>query len=197
MLGLFIGIVVGLALAAAVAFYLTRGATPYQSTGQSRDSSREPAKELAKPGRADGFAPDKPRFDFYRILPGNEEAKIQPKPAERPADKSTAERAVSPDKADAKSASKAGHRPWGSRNFRAMISGPNLVVANSTSASSESPSGHRGEARARARERRRRAAERTCILFQELRPAIKLHTTNPAITATTSTPTAHARERTG
>ena len=110
MLGLFIGIVVGLALAAAVAFYLTRGATPYQSTRQSRDSSREPAKELAKPGRADGFAPDKPRFDFYRILPGNEEAKIQPKPAERPADKSTAERAVSPDKADAKSASKADPR---------------------------------------------------------------------------------------
>jgi len=109
-LGLFIGIVVGLALAAAVAFYLTRGATPYQSTRQSRDSSREPAKELAKPGRADGFAPDKPRFDFYRILPGNEEAKIQPKPAERPADKSTAERAVSPDKADAKSASKADPR---------------------------------------------------------------------------------------
>ena len=107
MVGLFIGIALGLALAAAVAFYLAKGATPYQSTAPARESPREPAKELAKPGRADPFAPEKPRFDFYRILPGGEEAKVHSKPGERgSADKSTAERAVSPDKADAKSANK-------------------------------------------------------------------------------------------
>jgi len=106
-LGLFIGIAVGIGLAAAVAFYLMRGAAPYQSTASSRESAREPAKELAKPGRAEPFAPEKPRFDFYRILPGTEEAKIQAKPSERAApDKTTAERAVAPDKADGKSASK-------------------------------------------------------------------------------------------
>jgi len=107
MVGLFIGIALGLALAAAVAFYLAKGATPYQSTAPARESPREPAKELAKPGRADPFAPEKPRFDFYRILPGGEEAKVRAKPGERGlADKSTAERAVSPDKADAKSPNK-------------------------------------------------------------------------------------------
>ena len=103
MVGLFIGIALGLALAAAVAFYLAKGATPYQSVAPARESPREPAKELAKPGRADPFAPEKPRFDFYRILPGAEEAKVHSKSGERGlADKSTAERAVSPDKADAK-----------------------------------------------------------------------------------------------
>ena len=107
MVGLFIGIALGLALAAAVAFYLAKGATPYQSLAPARESPREPAKELAKPGRADPFAPEKPRFDFYRILPGAEEAKVHPKPGERGlADKSTAERAVSPDKADAKAPGK-------------------------------------------------------------------------------------------
>jgi len=107
MVGLFIGIALGLALAAAVAFYLAKGATPYQSIAPARESPREPAKELAKPGRADPFAPEKPRFDFYRILPGAEEAKVHSKPGERGlADKSTAERAVSPDKADAKPPSK-------------------------------------------------------------------------------------------
>jgi cell division protein FtsN len=110
-LGLFIGIALGLALAAAVAFYLTRGGNPYQSAAPGRESSREPAKEVGKPGRTDAFAPEKPRFDFYKILPGVEEPKIQSKPGERGAsDKSTAERAVSPDKADAKSATKADAR---------------------------------------------------------------------------------------
>ena len=105
--GLFIGIALGLALAAAVAFYLVKGATPYQSIAPARESPREPAKELAKPGRADPFAPEKPRFDFYKILPGAEEAKVHSKPGERGlADKSTAERAVSPDKTDPKAPNK-------------------------------------------------------------------------------------------
>jgi len=106
-LGLFIGIALGLGLAAAVAFYLNKGATPYQSATSGRESPREATKETAKPGRTDAFAPEKPRFDFYKILPGVEEPKIQSKPAERGAsDRSTAERAVAPDKTDAKAAAK-------------------------------------------------------------------------------------------
>jgi len=106
-LGLFIGIALGLALAAAVAFYLTKGANPYQSATPSREVPREAPKEVAKAGRTDAFAPEKPRFDFYKILPGGEEPKVQSKQVERGAlDKSTAERAVSPDKTDAKSAAK-------------------------------------------------------------------------------------------
>ena len=104
-LGLFIGIALGLGLAAAVAFYLNKGATPYQAATSGRESPREATKETAKPGRTDAFAPEKPRFDFYKILPGVEEPKIQSKPAERGAsDRSTAERAVAPDKTDAKAA---------------------------------------------------------------------------------------------
>ena len=103
MVGLFIGIALGLALAAAVAFYLMKGANPYQSATPAREPPREATKELAKAGRADPSEPEKPRFDFYRILPGAEEAKVRSKPAERGLpDKSTAERAISPDKADAK-----------------------------------------------------------------------------------------------
>jgi len=102
-LGLFIGLALGLALAAGVAFYLMKGFNPFQSTTTSRDSAREPVKEMAKPGRSDAVAPEKPRFDFYKILPGVEEPKIQAKAGERGAsDRSTAERAVAPEKADAK-----------------------------------------------------------------------------------------------
>jgi len=106
-LGLFIGLALGLALAAGVAFYLMKGFNPFQSAAPNRDSAREPVKEMAKPGRPDAFAPEKPRFDFYKILPGVEEPKIQSKAGERGAsDKSTAERALAPDKADAKAAAK-------------------------------------------------------------------------------------------
>lgn len=104
LLGLFIGIALGLGLAAGVAFYLLKAGNPYQSSSAtSKESAREAAKESAKSGKADAGVSDKPRFDFYKILPGVEEPKVQPKAAERPApDKATAERAATPDKAIAK-----------------------------------------------------------------------------------------------
>lgn len=103
LLGLFIGIALGLALAAGVAFYLTRQANPYQSASPGKELSREATKETAKPGRADASAVEKPRFDFYKILPGAEEPKIQPKTVDRgTSDKGTVERAASPDKTVAK-----------------------------------------------------------------------------------------------
>jgi cell division protein FtsN len=60
LLGVFIGLVVGLGLAAGVAYF------------------------VAKP---DVSAADKPRFDFYKILPGGEEPKVQ------------VERKIAPDRA--------------------------------------------------------------------------------------------------
>src|ERR1700686_3837383 len=83
LLGLFIGIALGLALAAGVAFYLTRAGNPYQAAPSGRGSSRETTKEPGKPGRPETGAADKPRFDFYKILPGTEEPKVQTKAAER------------------------------------------------------------------------------------------------------------------
>jgi len=68
--GIFIGIIVGLGLAAGVAFWLLRNNPGVQIPALAKDvtGSAAPAK---------GAASDKPRFDFYKILPGVEEPKIQ------------------------------------------------------------------------------------------------------------------------
>lgn len=86
LLGVFVGLVLGLGIAAAVAYYL----------GKSGLTSPLPGavgtKEAARNGKSDGTvaqgAPEKPRFDFYKILPGGEEPKIVPerKSVDRPAD---------------------------------------------------------------------------------------------------------------
>ena len=98
LIGVFIGLVLGLGLAAAVAYYVMKSGNPYQTTPTSRES----AKELAKSGRSDPAASDKSRFDFYKILPGAEEPKVQAKAPERATqDKATVERAAAPpDRAD-------------------------------------------------------------------------------------------------
>ena len=101
LIGIFVGIALGLAMAAGVAYWLLRAGNPYQPTVVPKESAREPAKTTkAEPG-----APDKPRFDFYKILPGVEEPKVPSKAAERPApDKATVDRAAMPDKAADKTA---------------------------------------------------------------------------------------------
>lgn len=83
LLGIFIGLVLGLSIAAAVAYFLGRSGltTPLQAPG----AAREPARSAkADPGTA-GAASEKPRFDFYKILPGGEEPKSIPD--RRPPDK--------------------------------------------------------------------------------------------------------------
>ena len=60
-------------------------------------------RDPARVAKGDPAAADKPRFDFYKILPGIEEPKMPAKAAEKPApDKATVERAMTPDKAIAK-----------------------------------------------------------------------------------------------
>jgi cell division protein FtsN len=81
--GIFIGIIVGLGLAAGVAFWLIRNNPPAPSAAAGKDSG--PAVAAGKSATS-----DKPRFDFYKILPGVEEPKIQ---TERKADR-TGDRAV-------------------------------------------------------------------------------------------------------
>jgi cell division protein FtsN len=138
LLGLFIGLALGLGLAAGVAFYLMKGFNPFQSGASNRDSTREPAKEMAKPGRSDSLAPEKPRFDFYKILPGVEEPKIPAKAGERGAsDKSTAERAVAPDKADAKA--KADARAVTKADERTSGSAPSSAAPGATAAAAATP----------------------------------------------------------
>ncbi len=108
LLGLFIGLALGLSLAAAVAFYIMKSGNPYQPASPTKETSREPARTA----RTEPGAPEKPRFDFYKILPGIDEPKVPAKGAEKPAtDRATVERAMTPDKAPEKSVAKLDERP--------------------------------------------------------------------------------------
>ena len=89
LLGMFIGLLIGLAVALAIALYLNKTPIPFMSRGKTtaEDGKSATGKPpaiagLAQGGQADAKAaippvaaktPEKPRFDFYRILPGGEE----------------------------------------------------------------------------------------------------------------------------
>ena len=96
--GIFIGVALGLSLAAAVAFYLMKAGNPYAASTPAREPARDVAKDPPKAGRTDA-ASEKPRFDFYKILPGVEEPRV---PRSGASDKAVAkvdERAAQADKA--------------------------------------------------------------------------------------------------
>ena len=102
LIGVFIGIVVGLGLAATVAYWLMKNnpALSLPITRSSPDAAKDAPAKMAK---ADA---DKPRFDFYKILPGADEPKVQPE--RRAADRG--DRGVV-DQAKDRSADKSGARP--------------------------------------------------------------------------------------
>ena len=60
-----------------------KAGNPYSASGGPREPARDGAKDTAKAGRSDAAGADKPRFDFYKILPGVEEPKVQAKAARR------------------------------------------------------------------------------------------------------------------
>lgn len=109
LVGVFIGLVLGLGLAAGVAYYLMKANGPFPAQGGPRDT-REAVREPGKLAKVEP-APDKPRFDFYKILPGVEDAKVQAD-AKKSADRAVVDQAKdkagekSPDKAAAKSPDK-------------------------------------------------------------------------------------------
>jgi cell division protein FtsN len=72
LIGLFFGFLLGLGVAAGIAIYFFKTPIPFA------DRPRVPDKPLAADQKAteplkSAKAEDKPRFDFYRILPGREE----------------------------------------------------------------------------------------------------------------------------
>ncbi len=81
MLGLFIGLILGLGIALGVAFYLNK--TPLPFLGKAKPAA--PADGKDAPGAAPkavagmpqsgakGADKERPKFDFYKILPGGEE----------------------------------------------------------------------------------------------------------------------------
>lgn len=77
-IGLAVGLILGLAIALGVAFYLNK--TPLPFLGKpAKPAAAEPAKAVAgmpqggAKGVDKGADKDRPKYDFYKILPGGEE----------------------------------------------------------------------------------------------------------------------------
>ena len=80
LLGMFTGVVIGLAVALGIAFYLNKTPMPFLTAKQAKadKDAKGENKGAAIAGLPQGStapAPggDKPKFDFYKILPGQEE----------------------------------------------------------------------------------------------------------------------------
>ena len=69
LLGLFIGFILGLGVAAAIAVYVFKSPVPFVNKGNPPKPGASDAGTVGKAARPE----EKPRFDFYRILPGQEE----------------------------------------------------------------------------------------------------------------------------
>ena len=93
LIGLFVGLVIGVLVAEGVVWYIHKTPVPFSnktppsapSAPQQQQQPGTPPAPLALPGKPGDPVPqssDKPRFDFYKILPGNSEAIPDPKPAE-------------------------------------------------------------------------------------------------------------------
>ncbi|MBK7564962.1 MAG: SPOR domain-containing protein [Propionivibrio sp.] len=94
LVGIFVGLVLGVLCAAGVVWYIFKTPPPFSNKGQPSPSAAQQAgatvAPLALPGKPGDPVPqngDKPRFDFYKILPGNAEAIPDPKPTEVVKDK--------------------------------------------------------------------------------------------------------------
>lgn len=74
-IGILIGLVLGLGIAMGVAWYINKMPNPFQQKAPAgKPEAAKPATEPAKGGDKNGkTAETKPRFDFYKILPGVEE----------------------------------------------------------------------------------------------------------------------------
>ncbi|MBI3146924.1 MAG: SPOR domain-containing protein [Betaproteobacteria bacterium] len=73
LLGVFIGLILGLGIAAGVFYYISRSPSPFQAAPASAPKNG-PARPDAG-GPAANAGAEKPRFDFYKILPGADEAR--------------------------------------------------------------------------------------------------------------------------
>lgn len=98
LVGMFIGLVIGVVIAAAVVWYLNKTPLPFQNktsrpaaekAGEAKPGAApQAAAPQPLPGKPGDKVQEKPRFEFYKILPGSEEPVPQPAPkaaAEKPA----------------------------------------------------------------------------------------------------------------
>ena len=76
MLGMFVGLIAGLTVSLAIAFYLNKTPVPFLTAKPKTDTTvaGKPPAIAGMPQGAVAAAPaEKPKFDFYKILPGQEE----------------------------------------------------------------------------------------------------------------------------
>jgi cell division protein FtsN len=77
--GMGVGVLIGLAVSLGIAFYLNRTPIPFmtakpkQAEKNGTDKKSPPIAGLPQSGGAGPAMTEKPKFDFYRILPGSEE----------------------------------------------------------------------------------------------------------------------------
>ena len=79
LLGISVGVLIGLAVALGIAFYLNKAPVPFLTAKPTKadkeQASGKPPAIAGLPGTTSvpTAAVDKPKFDFYKILPGQEE----------------------------------------------------------------------------------------------------------------------------
>lgn len=74
LLGIFIGLILGLCIAVGVAWYMNKTPIPFLTRAKPPEKTAvEPGKAVAKPDEKTTQQVEKPRFEFYKILPGAEE----------------------------------------------------------------------------------------------------------------------------
>ena len=75
-LGLFIGLVLGMLVAFGVVWYLNKAPFPFLEKGGHAEKSevKNGDAPLPLPGKPGDKVSEKPRFEFYKILPGGEAA---------------------------------------------------------------------------------------------------------------------------
>ncbi|MFO1322637.1 MAG: SPOR domain-containing protein [Burkholderiales bacterium] len=134
LIGVFIGLVLGLGLAAGVAYYLMKANGPFAVQGGPREAVREGTKS-ARAERSDPAA-DKPRFDFYKILPGVEEPKVQAEAKKSP-DRAVADQAK--EKAAEKAAEKATDKSADKAAAKAAEKGAEKVAAAEATSAAKLP----------------------------------------------------------
>jgi cell division protein FtsN len=84
LVGILVGLVLGLVIALGVAWYINKMPSPFTSPRPTpatppapmtkAESAKAPPAQTAKVEDKSAKADEKPRFDFYKILPGTEEA---------------------------------------------------------------------------------------------------------------------------
>lgn len=104
LIGLFIGLVLGIVGAAAVVWYINKMPAPFKAPASPPEQAKVPANGPAPlPGKPGDPVPEK-RFQFYDILPGKAEAKVDP--AAKPDEKAAAKGDAPTERTDGKDAGK-------------------------------------------------------------------------------------------